>query len=138
MRGSAASAALQLHLGHARSYHCQTARSPTRSPVPAHPFLLMMGLTCWARAYNALYYPTPQALKDENGRLRGELRNKDDVMALLQEQLASSVGEIDLDSMLKQIDNVQARTAAAAAGRRGTSSVSASPAPAAATNGTPH
>lgn len=49
-----------------------------------------------------------QALKDEHTRLRGELRRKDEMMALLQEQL-SSLTEIDLDSMLRQIEHVQMR-----------------------------
>ncbi|GFR43939.1 hypothetical protein Agub_g5078 [Astrephomene gubernaculifera] len=49
-----------------------------------------------------------QALQVEASRLRGELRNKDEVMALLQEQL-SSLTEIDLDAMVKQIDSVQPR-----------------------------
>ncbi|GLI58544.1 hypothetical protein VaNZ11_000288 [Volvox africanus] len=49
-----------------------------------------------------------QALKHEHAKLLAEVRRKDETMALLQEQL-SSLTEIGLDSMLRQIDHVQMR-----------------------------
>ncbi|GIL71004.1 hypothetical protein Vretimale_4083 [Volvox reticuliferus] len=49
-----------------------------------------------------------QALKHEHAKLLAEVRRKDETMALLQEQL-SSLTEIGLDSMVRQIDHVQTR-----------------------------
>lgn len=45
-----------------------------------------------------------QALRDEAAKLRGELQQKDQVLALLQEQLKQLTTEVDLDGMLAQLD----------------------------------
>ncbi len=45
-----------------------------------------------------------QALRDEASKLRGDLQQKDQVLALLQEQLKQLTTEVDLDGMLAQLD----------------------------------